>query len=116
MRRLRSHLFLTLACVQLLGCAQVVRGPSIVLYPADGKSKAAFASEDHTCRIYASQILASPPLPKGFHKQQFRYDMAYEQCMAESGNPLPPNAFWSDPEKKKHYLLDIPSNANPYNP
>ncbi len=113
---LSLRLGLAAALLQLVGCTQVVHGPSIILYPADGKSKAAFAEEDHTCRVYASQILATPPLPQSLHKQQFRYDMAYEQCMAASGNPLPPNAFWSDPQKKKHYLLDIPNTANPYNP
>ncbi len=99
----------------LFGCAHAVKGPSVVIYPAAGKSPQDFAQEEQTCRSYARQTLSSQDATRSLHKQQFIYDAAYEQCMAASGNPLPPNSFWSAPESK-HYLLNIPQQASPYTP
>lgn len=68
------------------------QGPAVVALPPEGKDLAQFQQEDTTCRGYAQQQLASGSVTgtasASAAEQQQRYDIAYAQCMAASGNRL----------------------------
>jgi hypothetical protein len=103
----RSEMFATWCFPVLLGvlalgaCAVAPpQGPAVVALPPEGKNLAQFQQEDATCRGYAQQQLghgapqqpadAGVPVNAGASaaELQQRYDIAYAQCMAASGNSL----------------------------
>jgi hypothetical protein len=87
----------------LVGVAAVVgacaarppSGPNVWVLPSEGKDQTRFRQEDGACRQYAlGQIGQGSPQQAGAasastRTQQQRYDVAYAQCMAASGNRVP---------------------------
>src|SRR3712207_1177615 len=79
----------------LTACAVVPpSGPTVLVLPPEGKNLGRFQQEDATCRTYASSQIgsalgANTARVSGYTLQR-RYDMAYVQCMAASGNRLQP--------------------------
>ena len=75
----------------LAGCASAPSGPSVMALPGSAKSFDEFRADDAGCRQFAA---ADPDATK-----QWRYDMAYLQCMYARGHqiPLPSGAFTAPP-------------------
>jgi hypothetical protein len=80
----------------LTACAVVPpSGPTVLVLPPEGKDLGRFQQEDANCRNYAasridSAIGANTARISGYALQR-RYDVAYVQCMAASGNRLQPS-------------------------
>ena len=75
----------------LAGCAaEPPTSPRVLALPQQGKNLAQFQNEDARCRGYAQQQAsrqADSPAQTTEGLQQ-RYDTAYSQCMAASGNGI----------------------------
>jgi hypothetical protein len=105
----RSRILSALVGTFIVGACAVIppKGPSVVALPPQGKNISQFQQEDGTCRQYAAGQIGSStaaqtaaPSTAGntaasVHNTntstaelQWRYDVAYMQCMAASGNPL----------------------------
>ncbi len=112
---LRSYhpLIVPLLIVPLSCCMNnaSVTGPSLHLYPPQGKTAVQFQAEEKSCRAYAQQSLQSQentPTSVVPHRQaQQSYDRYYGSCMLSLGNPLPPHSFWAPPEHQS--VLSLPS-------
>jgi hypothetical protein len=82
-----------LGTIALCACAVAPpTGPAVVALPPVGKNLAQFQREDTTCRGYAQQQIGSAVggvnASASAVELQQRYDVAYAQCMAASGNSL----------------------------
>jgi hypothetical protein len=85
------------ALLALAGCAQMPTGPSVPVIPTPYKPIDVFAAEDKLCRDRAATSITATPAEVGTQDAgqpvppdaQYRYDVAYQQCMYESGNLLP---------------------------
>jgi hypothetical protein len=95
-------------------------GPNVWVLPGEGKDQARFRQEDGACRQYAlGQIGQGSPQQAGAASAstrtlQQRYDVAYAQCMAASGNRLagPEDGLTADhaPYPFGPYAYYIPHN------
>ena len=70
-----------IAVCLLAACAHVPSGPGIAALPGSAKTAEEFRSDDAVCRQAAA---GGPDATK-----QWRYDMAYLQCMYANGNQIP---------------------------
>jgi hypothetical protein len=90
------------------GCVELPTAPTVAAMPSPYKPFEVFQYEDQACRSFAYQsvggqppagaVAASgvppPPPADGYYYNshyylQFRYNVAYEQCMYSKGNQLP---------------------------
>jgi hypothetical protein len=70
-----------IAGLLLAGCASVPSGPSFMALPGSAKTGDEFRADDTACRqIAAADANAT---------KQWRYDMAYLQCMYIKGHQIP---------------------------
>ena len=82
----------------LTACATAVppSGPTVLVLPPQGKNLERFQQEDANCRNYASSqsgpVIGADNARVSSYTLQRRYDIAFVQCMAASGNRLPPPA------------------------
>ena len=79
----------------LTACAVVPpSGPTVLVLPPEGKNLGRFQQEDANCRNYAASQLGSATGANtawvSSYALQRRYNVAYVQCMAASGNRLRP--------------------------
>ena len=80
----------------LTACATAVppSGPTVLVLPPEGKALGRFQQEDANCRNYASSqigsVIGANTARVSSYTLQRRYDVAYVQCMAASGNRLQP--------------------------
>ena len=88
----RSLLFGVLWLVN--ACAAFPTGPGVLVLPREGTSLEAFERDDRECQGYAAR-----QLPTGAQAGvssagtlQWRYDMAYVQCMYAKGHRVPDGA------------------------
>jgi hypothetical protein len=92
MRTRRLSLLLG-ALVLLSACAALPTGPRVLVLPRAGTPLEEFQRDDRECQGYASQ-----QLPTGAQTGanaatlQWRYDMAYVQCMYAKGHRVPDGA------------------------
>jgi outer membrane lipoprotein-sorting protein len=84
---------LTAAAALLGGCVELPTAPTVAAMPSAYKPLEVFQADDVACRGYASQQVAgqqggsySYDYP---YNLQYRYNVAYEQCMYSKGNQLP---------------------------
>ena len=85
-RRLR----LLLGVLWLLhACAALPTGPRVLVVPRAGTPLEAFQRDDRECQGYASHQL---PTGAQAGTLQWRYDMAYVQCMYAKGHRVPDGA------------------------
>jgi hypothetical protein len=75
-------------------CASLPTGPGVLVLPREGTPLEAFERDDRECQGYAARQLptgaqAGAP-PAG--TLQWRYDMAYVQCMYAKGHRVPDGA------------------------
>ncbi len=88
----------------LIACTAAVppSGPAVLVLPPEGKDLGRFRQEDANCRDYAASQVgpatgASNARISSYALQR-RYDVAYAQCMAASGNRLqPPTVGYTSP-------------------
>ena len=109
----RSALSALLGGVLLPGCAAgPPAGPTVIAVPGQGKSPAQFQREEENCRERAAEqagtgqglgtalgaaagALLGPAA--GVSGPQSRYDMAYTQCLASTGNRVQTAAGYGTP-------------------
>jgi hypothetical protein len=78
----------------LTACATAVppMGPTVLVLPPQGKNLERFRQEDANCRNYTSSqsgpAIGSNNARVSSYTLQRRYDIAFMQCMAASGNRL----------------------------
>ena len=106
---------LPILVVLLGGCASVPTGPSVMVLPGLGKSFEQFNADDAVCRQWGLQSIGRTPgeaaTASGVasaavgtavgaaadvsgsqysgQEAQWRYDMAYQQCMYSKGHQIP---------------------------
>ena len=96
----------------ICGCASAPTGPSVMVLPGLGKSFEQFNADDAVCRQWGLQATGRTPVqpvtgdsetaPGGAavaagaggttysgQEGQWRYDMAYQQCMYSRGHQIP---------------------------
>src|SRR5262245_22949185 len=85
-RRVTAGALVALAVGLLGGCASVPTTPSVMVLPGRGKTFEEFQADDATCRRSATQAVqqVGSDVPT-----QYRFDMAYMQCMYASGHQVP---------------------------
>ncbi len=81
------------AAVALSGCA-IPTGPSVMVLPGSGKTIEQFQADETFCRQWAGQQISgtaggSTAVQSYGSAAQWRYDMAYQQCMYAKGHRLP---------------------------
>jgi hypothetical protein len=72
--------------IVLGGCATIPVGPTVMVLPGPGKTIEQFQADDAACRPWASQQAGTAP--EGAATVQWRYDIAYQQCMYAKGNQI----------------------------
>ena len=75
------------AAIVLGGCVTIPVGPTVMVLPGPGKTVEQFQADDAVCRPWASQQAGTTP--EGAATVQWRYDIAYQQCMYVKGNQIP---------------------------
>ena len=107
----RSTLAAVMGGFLAAGCAvRPPTGPTVLAVPPEGKALSQFQQEEANCRNYAfNQISISPA--EGANRStagannaqtssyglQARYDMAYTQCLASTGNKVQTAAAYASP-------------------
>jgi hypothetical protein len=73
-------------------CAALPTGPGVLVLPYAGTSLETFQGDDRACQGYASHQLSTGAQSGGDSAAtlQWRYDMAYVQCMYAKGHAVPP--------------------------
>jgi hypothetical protein len=70
----------------LPACAALPTGPNVLVLPGAGTPLEEFQRDDRECQDYAAQQL---PTGAQAGTLQWRYDMAYVQCMYAKGHRVP---------------------------
>lgn len=78
----------------LSGCAPAPLGPSIMVLPGPGKTLEQFQADEMFCQQWAGRQLGGPAGGSTAGQAsgsagQWRYDIAYQQCMYAKGHRLP---------------------------
>lgn len=81
--------------VLISGCTTMPSGPNVMALPGIGLSFEQFQSDDVTCKHYASSQVGNDTTDEE-DELQFRYDMAYIQCMYGKGHSVPISGAFSD--------------------
>jgi hypothetical protein len=78
----------------LTACAALPTGPRVLVLPHVGTPLETFQQDDRECQDYASSQLPTGPQARGSSAAtlQWRYDMAYVQCMYAKGHRVPGGA------------------------
>jgi hypothetical protein len=73
-------------------CATFPTGPGVLVVPRPGTPLETFQGDDRACQGYASHQLRTRARSGGSSAAtlQWRYDMAYVQCMYAKGHAVPP--------------------------
>ena len=76
----------------LNACAALPTGPRVLVLPGAGTPLEDFQQDDRECQGYASHQLRTGAQSGGSSTAtlQWRYDMAYVQCMYAKGHAVPP--------------------------
>jgi hypothetical protein len=84
----------------LTACAALPTGPGVLVLPQAGTPLEAFERDDRECQGYAARQLptgAQAGTPSA-GTLQWRYDMAYVQCMYAKGHRVPDGALPPPPQ------------------
>jgi hypothetical protein len=74
-------------------CAAVPTGPGVLVLPREGTPLEAFERDDRECQGYAArQLPTGGQAGASAATLQWRYDMAYVQCMYAKGHRVPDGA------------------------
>jgi len=100
----RSAAAALIAAALLGGCVELPTAPTVAAMPSPYKPLDVFQADDQFCRGYAYQqvggqtpgattapapAVSSPYYYDSYYGLQYRYNVAYEQCMYSKGNQLP---------------------------
>jgi hypothetical protein len=79
----------------LNACAALPTGPHVQILPGAGKPMEAFQRDDRECQAYAAHQLPSGARAgaSAASTLQWRYDLAYTQCMYAKGHRVPGDAL-----------------------
>jgi hypothetical protein len=78
---------IAIAALLLGGCVEYPSQPTVAVMPAPNKPFEVFQGDDLACRSYAfQQAKANNDYQYG---AQYRYNVAYMQCMYSRGNQVP---------------------------
>jgi len=93
MRTRRLSLLLGVPLI-LTACAALPTGPHVLVLPRAGTPLEEFQRDDRECQGYASHQLPSGAQAgaRAAATLQWRYDMAYVQCMYAKGHRVPDGA------------------------
>jgi hypothetical protein len=82
----------------MTACVAVPTGPGALVLPREGTPLEDFQRDDRECQGYASQQLPTGTAAGASSAMlQWRYDMAYVQCMYAKGHRVPEGAPPSPP-------------------
>ena len=90
---LTHRLSLLLGVLWLLSaCAALPTGPRVLVLPRAGTPVEEFQQHDRECQSYASHQLPTGAEARASSAAtlQWRYDMAYVQCLYAKGHAVPP--------------------------
>jgi hypothetical protein len=91
---MRTHRLSLLPGILLLmnACAALPTGPRVLVLPHVGTPLETFQGDDRACQDYASHQLRTAPQAGGSSAAtlQWRYDMAYVQCIYAKDHAVPP--------------------------
>jgi hypothetical protein len=91
--RPRGRSFLFGALLFMNACAALPTGPGVLVLPREGTPLEDFQRDDRECQGYAAQQLPTgAPAGTSSATLQWRYDMAYVQCMYAKGHRVPDGA------------------------
>jgi hypothetical protein len=77
----------------LTACAALPTGPRVLVLPQAGTPLEAFERDDRECQGYAArQLPTGAQAGASSATLQWRYDMAYVQCMYAKGHRVPDGA------------------------
>ena len=85
--KISSRLVLVASVLTMTACASVPTGPSVMVLPGQGKTFEQFHADDGACRQVAAREIQSTR--SGEVPAQYRYDVAYMQCMYAKGHQIP---------------------------
>ena len=76
-------------CV-LAGCADLPNEPTVAVMPPPYKPFEVFQADEQACKAYGRQVVAQPEgNDYNYYYPQYRFNIAYEQCMYSKGNQVP---------------------------
>ena len=71
-------------------CVEAPTGPTVAIMPSPYKPLDVFQADDQQCRGWAQSQLGKPSSDgDSSYYLQYRYNIAYEQCMYSRGNQVP---------------------------
>ncbi len=89
----KSGVMLLLLIPLLSACAVTPTGPNVLVLPRAGTPLEDFQRDDRECQGYAAhQLPAGAQAGARAATRQWRYDMAYVQCMYAKGHRVPDGA------------------------
>ncbi len=113
----RPALATLLGGILLAGCAvRPPTGPTVLAVPPEGKNLGQFQQEEANCRNYAFNQIGISPAEGANNAQtssyslQARYDQAYAQCLASTGNQVQTATAFASPYGYGYY----PAYGYPY--
>ena len=79
----------------LTACAALPTGPQVLVVPRAGTSLEVFQQDDRECQDYAGRQLPTGAQARAVSAAmlQWRYDLAYVQCMYAKGHQVPGGAL-----------------------
>ena len=91
--RPRGRSLLFGALFLMTACATLPTGPGVLVLPREGTPLEDFQRDDRECQGYAAQQLPTGTAAgASAATRQWRYDMAYVQCMYAKGHRVPKRA------------------------
>jgi hypothetical protein len=90
--RTRGRSLLLGSLLLLTACAPLPTGPHVLVLPRTGTPLEDFQRDDRECQGYASHQLATGAQAERAATRQWRYDMAYVQCMSAKDHRVPDGA------------------------
>jgi hypothetical protein len=87
-----KHRFLLLlpAACALSACVELPTEPTVAVMPPPYKPFDLFVADEQACKAYAGQVVAQPEAANSYYYYpQYRFNVAYEQCMYSRGNQVP---------------------------
>ncbi len=86
-RRVTASTLITIAVSLLVACARIPTTPSVMVLPGSGRTYDEFQADDASCRRSGTQTVEA--VKDSTIPSQYRFDMAYMQCMYARGHQVP---------------------------
>jgi hypothetical protein len=107
----QRNVTIAIAALLLGGCVEYPNAPTVAVMPAPNKPLEVFQGDETACRSYAfGQAKANNDYQYG---AQYRYNVAYMQCMYSRGNQVPGNYVQSNAPAPPAYAEGAPPAPSP---